>query len=404
MTIKLQVFDFFKAEHSQRKMTDEGYLVMPGKIARTGIQDYHNFELGLPGSPLDTVRIYRPAEEVFNADSMASFEHKPVTIGHPSELVTADNWASLSKGEVRDVARDGEFMSSILIVKAKDAIEKIDRGTVQLSNGYTCDLDMTPGITPDGMKYDGVQRNIRGNHVALVDAARCGSACRVADSKPDEGVKMKTTIKGVPFEIADASAHAAIEQVVAENATLTADSLAYKELKGKSVKLGDKSASLTDAAAVQALLDTANATIADLQKQVITPEKRDALVADWALMKDNAKKLHPEIVTDGKTCHAIRKEVIAHAIASDATAKAQAEAILGSVALDAASEDSVRTVFNVLSATAKDSTEVSDAGQNQSVAAAIVGDAGNKANDGATVLVGREKFLDSLSKGLETTH
>lgn len=56
----------------------------------------------------------------------------------------------------------------------------------ELSSSYQYVADMTPGITPDGEVYDGIMRDIVGNHVALVDAGRAGSDVLVADSLPPE--------------------------------------------------------------------------------------------------------------------------------------------------------------------------------------------------------------------------
>ena len=135
---------------------------------------------------------------------------------------------------------------------------------------------------------------------------------------------------------------------------------------------------------------------AQLKKDVITPEKRDALVADWASMKELAKKLVPTISTDGKTCHAIRKEVIQIVIAKDETAKAQSIAILAGTTLDSASEDSVRMLFGVIGANAAQTAQVADS----TVADALTGNNKTVA-DGELLLVGRDKFLNSTQQGFE---
>jgi len=50
-----------------------------------------------------------------------------------------------------------------------------------LSMGYTTDIDWTAGVTPKGEAYDGVQRNIRANHLAFVPQARGGEKLRFGD-------------------------------------------------------------------------------------------------------------------------------------------------------------------------------------------------------------------------------
>src|SRR5690606_35603689 len=97
--------------------------------------------------------------------------------------VTADNWKTLAVGEAStDVMRDGERLKIPLIVKDTNAIAAIQAGKRELSVGYACDLAFEPGITPDGLAYDAVQRNIRANHVAIVQRGRAGSDFRIGDS------------------------------------------------------------------------------------------------------------------------------------------------------------------------------------------------------------------------------
>ena len=95
------------AEVEKPRVTADGYLVADARIVRTGIQIYAGIEVGKP--EMQMVRVYRPEVEVFHRDSLASFSHIPITDDHPAEAVTADNWASLAKGETGDeVLRDGQ--------------------------------------------------------------------------------------------------------------------------------------------------------------------------------------------------------------------------------------------------------------------------------------------------------
>lgn len=371
---------------TSRHMTDEGYLVAPGNLARTGVQEYLAYELGLDADgmdPMKVIRLHRPAEEVFDQASMASFENKPITIEHPPVAVTADNWRDLAAGEVRDVSRSGDLMTGTLLIRAKDAIEAVQSGKVQLSNGYTFELDMTSGSTADGRDYDGIQRNIRGNHVALVDAARCGSACRIADSQPNlEGntmadAKRKVTVDGIPLEVEDTAA-GVIDTLVKQR----------DEARDALTPLKAKAA---EADGMKVALDKAHADIETLKKDVVTPDARDAMVADWSKMIGDAKRLVPALVTDGKTCLAIRREVIGTVAANDATAKAVADAVLAGKPLESAEPEIVRATFNAVAAAVK--TEATDASANDAALAdALVGDA--KTTDAKQeTMTGREKFL-----------
>ena len=79
----------------------EGYLICHDvPIARTGPQEYLARELALDGDPERVINVDRRPEDVFEGATLASFEGKPVTDGHPSENVGPENYAAYQKGHV----------------------------------------------------------------------------------------------------------------------------------------------------------------------------------------------------------------------------------------------------------------------------------------------------------------
>ena len=144
--------------------TAEGFIRDTPIVGRVGILRYKNAD----GS--DRFE-YRPPEEAFNADSLATLMGKPITIGHKA-MVDAGNAAAVKPvGTVLSEGRqDGES------IRADIVIYNLDTAARELSCGYRLDLDETPGTTPDGQHYDAVQRNIRYNHLAIVPAGRAGVA------------------------------------------------------------------------------------------------------------------------------------------------------------------------------------------------------------------------------------
>src|SRR5690606_37114050 len=110
------------------------------------------------------------------------FAHRPVTNDHPDEPVTADNWKQFAVGQTADeIARDGQFIRVPLMVADAAAIKAIEDGKRELSAGYTCDLAFEAGQTASGEAYDAIQKNIRANHVAIVQRGRAGSEVRIGD-------------------------------------------------------------------------------------------------------------------------------------------------------------------------------------------------------------------------------
>ena len=144
--------------------TAEGFIRDTPIVGRTGILLYRNAD----GTER---REYRPPEEAFKADSLASLQGKPITIGHKA-FVTAGNAAQVAPvGSVLSAGRqDGNNIVADIVVY------NLDTDSRELSCGYTLTLDETPGTTPDGQRYDAVQRNIVYNHLAIVPQGRAGVA------------------------------------------------------------------------------------------------------------------------------------------------------------------------------------------------------------------------------------
>ena len=160
--------------------TDEGYLRVWCRAARTGTQLYKRAD----GSQ---VREYRPPEEVGSPESLSTFGMKPATWGHPPVLLDSANTNKFQVGYSGSQVRynDG-FVEVALVVTDQDAIEKIKRkDATEVSAGYKVDFDPTPGLTPEGESYDGVQRNIRVNHIAIVPRGRAGPEVRLLMDRMD---------------------------------------------------------------------------------------------------------------------------------------------------------------------------------------------------------------------------
>lgn len=395
---------------SKRTVTADGHLVAPATIARTGIQVYRAYELGLSHlNPMLAVRLYRPPEEVFATDSMSTFEGVPVTNDHPEgNVVHDDNREEVTVGYATGIAQDGDLMTGLLTVTDRKVVDAIAKGKAEISNGYSFSLDMTPGYMPDGTAYDGVQRNIRGNHVAIVDSARCGSACRIADSQPQGAKPMavrKVTIDGIPFELDEAAA-AAVDKLVGDRDALknrapTIPAITYKIGDASITVSGDKV--VEEFAAKDALIIAKDAEIEALKKDVMTPAARDAMVADWAKTLNEAKRLVPAIATDGKTCLAIRREVLASVSAGDTRAKAVVDAVLGGKGPAEADETSVRAAFNAVAATIEVQSAV-DAALDRQTSDALLGKGGKhvNANDAEAGLSGPELLAHRMANAWQT--
>ncbi|MDO5829429.1 MAG: DUF2213 domain-containing protein, partial [Methanocorpusculum sp.] len=112
--------------------------------------------------------------------AIASFEGKPVVDEHPDEDVTTENYSRYLKGVCRDVRRgEGDFSDCIvgdLVIYDEALINKIKNGKREISCGYDC-----LWVPTSEASYE--QREIRGNHIAVVDKGRAGHKVAIRDKE-----------------------------------------------------------------------------------------------------------------------------------------------------------------------------------------------------------------------------
>lgn len=175
--------------------TPEGYLIDNPILTRVGIFEYHNAD----GSVRRELRL---PEEVFAAESLASYKGKPIILTHEAGLVDVDNVQQEHIGTIlSEGIQDGDNVRAQIVIH--DA-ESLDYGLRELSLGYTQTPDETPGVW-NGQPYDAIQRNIQINHLALVEKARAGEQARLnIDGEEQGGNQMSKARKDglTPEEIA----------------------------------------------------------------------------------------------------------------------------------------------------------------------------------------------------------
>ena len=303
-----------KINISKRTFTDEGYLIVnDARIARSGIQEYFAGELGLEDrDPFDVIKLYRPPEEVFKKESMDSFSSKPVTNNHPEELVNTKNARDLTVGHSGEIiSRDGIFLTAKLVVTDDKAIRDIQGGKVELSNGYTSDIEFTAGVNDDGEEYDAIQTNIKGNHIAIVNKARCGDKCKISDELNEGKQTMKLLIDGLEFDCSDNTMAQAVNKVLEQNKTLN-DAVSNHDAVVANLK-DSHATEISDLKMKHKTeTDTLQAKVDDAESNKVTPELLDSLVEKRTGVIAVASKVVENFDAAGKDCVAIRKEVVQH--------------------------------------------------------------------------------------------
>jgi hypothetical protein len=163
-----QRYDIGSLQSPERRA--DGTVVFDAHLTRTGVFTYRK-------SDGTERREYRPDSEVHDPKSLASFALVPVTNDHPPEMLSAKNARKYAVGATGErIRKDGDHVAAKVSIFDEATIAQMDSGKTQLSCGYDCDLDETPGVSPGGERYDAIQKNIVGNHLAIVDRGRAGSA------------------------------------------------------------------------------------------------------------------------------------------------------------------------------------------------------------------------------------
>lgn len=323
--------------------TNEGFLRGRAIVTSIGIFTYKRKD--------GTVqRELRLPEEVFSLSTLNSMKLKPVTLNHPTEFVTIDNADKLQVGSLGDnpswtkewehrnweEVTDGINCAIDMIITKKDAIDAVLNGKQALSMGYTCDLEAAqPGAAWCGIEYDFIQRNIRYNHCAIVDAARVGDNAKIelrADSedavledmvfykKTDGGTQMlkKINLDGIEYE-AEAEVIKALQRADEKAKKAEEDACEQKKAMDKKVAdLEDKEKELEKRISeLEAERDSAKDKADSLEKDLekakadsADPKRLDEAVKAKMELLHNAEKANVEVKADMSDMD-IKKAVIA---------------------------------------------------------------------------------------------
>lgn len=317
----MSVRRFDKATFTRAVKLDNGMLRAPARLTRVGVFEYATADGKI-------VKELRLPEEVFSEDSIASFELVPLTDDHPTVNgghVTAENAKELAVGSIGQPKPEGNFLVATLMVTDAKAIKKITGGKQELSCGYFCDREPAPAgaVWTDsaGKKhpYDFIQRNIRGNHVAIVTRGRAGPEVRLQldseDAVQTEGENLpkpteimeKITIDGLDFEVAP-TVKQAIEKLSKTNeaavsaAKAEADKNAARAdaADAKVKEMSEELKKALDPAIISAAV-AARVALETKARAFLTAEVKLDSLDESGIKKAVVSKLSPEIKLDGKS-------------------------------------------------------------------------------------------------------
>lgn len=167
---------------SSRSVDINGYVDVPkNPISKVGVFPYLGSSIG--AEPADKVfMVYRPESELSDPETIESFKLSPIIEDHTmlGEGLTSPDEVGVQGTTGEQVEFENGTLYANLRIYSDKLLSIIEEGKKDISLGYRCVYEMTSGIF-NGVKYDAVQRKIRGNHVAIVDEGRMGRDVAVLD-------------------------------------------------------------------------------------------------------------------------------------------------------------------------------------------------------------------------------
>lgn len=276
------------------KIMSQGFLKIPASLTRVGVLEYTRMD----GSK---VRELRHPDEVFNPESISTLESAPLITG-THRMVYPENVKEAQVGVVSErLDRVGNVLDGHIVVQDAATISQVQsKELVELSPGYTCRVDRTPGEW-NGERYDQIQRKIIYNHVMLLPKGHGRQGSEVSlrmdaafSAIPEEGVrtmKVRVSLNGIEHEVE-----------VADNAAVAFKS-GIENLQ--SVRM--------DSANLEGQIAVKDKEIADLKVRLdaaLSPVEIEKRVDERMAVVDKAKALLPEVKFDGLSLDEIRKQAL----------------------------------------------------------------------------------------------
>lgn len=176
-----------KDTDTAREYDINGWAEIKGNpISKVGVFPYMGAQISPDLEPDKIYQVYRPEEELMNPETIDSFKLVPWTDEHT--MLGGDGDPNVTPAEKKgihgvigeDVYYDAPYLKANLKVFSNKLANLIDEGKKELSIGYRCLYDIVSGVWK-GQKYDAIQRQIRGNHIASVQEGRSGHDVAVLD-------------------------------------------------------------------------------------------------------------------------------------------------------------------------------------------------------------------------------
>lgn len=288
---------------SKRQYDFNGWMyVDDNPITKEGVFPYLGKEIGAP-EPNRVYYVYRPAEELQKQETIDSFKLLPFIDDH--EMLGKDATPAEKKGVAgmigENVRFEQPYLKGNLKILANRVLDKINSGKIELSAGYYSTYDFESGAF-NGQRYDAVQRNIRANHLALVDKGRSGADVAIQD-RDIFTIDTKELVDMTLEDIKNAIAALSDE----EKQRLLSSLSTSDEKKDEENEDEADEESLADAVAdLEEVAESVESAIEAVEEAVATGEESDVVEAEAAIEEVVEKAEEAE---EAATMDAMRKEI-----------------------------------------------------------------------------------------------
>lgn len=188
------------ANESARTVDDNGYVTVEGNpISKEGVYEYLGKDIpDYPGNPDDLVKVYRPGSELAKVECIDSFKLMPFIDEHEwlGKDGTDPGQLPMSGMTGEQVYYDPPYLRANIRWFSNDMKAMVDSGKVELSPAYTYTHYREPGVF-NGESYEYVMRDLRGNHLALVETGRTGPDVAVMDSAIGDSMTLEEIIAAI---------------------------------------------------------------------------------------------------------------------------------------------------------------------------------------------------------------
>lgn len=161
-----------------------GYWFIPhNPISKVGVFQYLGSSISDECEPNKVYNVFRSGETLLK--SVPTWDNPPKPFINDHEML-GEGFTDIDDRPVQGVITNPQYEDGVLYaditVYSEKLKEAIENGKKELSLGYFCKFEKQSGVY-EGESYDYVQVDMVGNHIALVDAGRCGSDVKVFDHK-----------------------------------------------------------------------------------------------------------------------------------------------------------------------------------------------------------------------------